>query len=135
MHDLHAWTAKPSTRVFDVGFAVAAATTEETETTPSHILRILGTGLTERGTVCVQPCSAAMLEFGPHVERCCVAVTTHPLPPDRGQHGCTVGTDRDPPVWAPPPRQGGEGTRAPALACVVASEVVVDCGERASVGH
>ena len=31
---------------------------------------------------------------------------------------------------APPPRQGGGGTRAPALACVVASGVVVDCGER-----
>ena len=31
---------------------------------------------------------------------------------------------------APLPRQGGRGTRAPALACVVASGVVVDCGER-----
>ena len=31
---------------------------------------------------------------------------------------------------APPPRQGGGGTRAPALASVVAGGVVVDCGER-----
>ena len=23
----------------------------------------------------------------------------HPQPPDRSQHGCTVGVNRDPPVW------------------------------------
>ena len=34
-----------------------------------------------------------------HLEQCCVAVTSNPQPPDRGQHGCTVGIDRDPPVW------------------------------------
>ena len=65
-----------------------------------------------------------------HLERCCVALTSYPQPPDRGQHGCAVSIDQDPPVWAPSPRQGGGGIRAPDLACVVAGGVVVDCGER-----
>ena len=29
----------------------------------------------------------------------------HPQPPDRSQHGCTVGVNRDPPVW--PSTQAG----------------------------
>ena len=33
-----------------------------------------------------------------HFVRCCVAVTSHPQPPLRGGHGCTVGVNRDPPV-------------------------------------
>ena len=32
-------------------------------------------------------------------ERCCVSVASYPQPPDRGQHGCTVGIDGDPLVW------------------------------------
>ena len=33
-----------------------------------------------------------------HFVRCCVAVTSHPQPPLRRGHGCTVGVNRDPPV-------------------------------------
>ena len=38
----------------------------------------------------------------------------HPQPPDRSQHGCTVGVTGTHPC-GPPPRQDGAGTRAPAL--------------------
>ena len=51
---------------------------------------------------------------------CGLGVTGCPHPPDRSQHGCTVGIDRDPPVLTPPPRQGGGGTRAPVLTYVSA---------------
>ena len=34
-----------------------------------------------------------------HVVLCGLGVTSYPQHPDRSQHGCTVGTDRDPPVW------------------------------------
>ena len=30
---------------------------------------------------------------------CGLGVASYPQPPDRSQHGCTVGIDRDPPVW------------------------------------
>ena len=46
---------------------------------------------------------------------CGLGVASYPQPPDRSQHGCTVGIDWDPP---PPPRQGGGGTRAPVLTYV-----------------
>ena len=30
---------------------------------------------------------------------CGLGVASYPQPPDRSQHGCTVGIDRDPPMW------------------------------------
>ena len=30
---------------------------------------------------------------------CGLGVASYPQPPDRSQHGCTVGIDREPPVW------------------------------------
>ena len=62
----------------------------------------------------------------------CVGVlVSNPQPPHRSGHGCTVGFDRDPPVWWPT-QTGWWAIRAPALACVFACAVVVvvvtDCG-------
>ena len=43
---------------------------------------------------------------------------SHSRPPDRSQHGCTVGVDRDPPVWCST-RAGWWNIRAPARAVLV----------------
>ena len=47
-----------------------------------------------------------------------LCVASCPQPPDRSQHGCTVGIDRDSTRVAPPPKQGGGSTRATALTYV-----------------
>ena len=41
---------------------------------------------------------------------------SHPRPPDRSQHGCTVGVDRDPPVCSRCPSSVDIGRRAPTCA-------------------
>ena len=94
--------------------------------TPFHLFRILGTDLVECGTVCVQPLLRYHVDVWAHLERCCVAVTSYPQPPDRGPHGCTVGIDRDPPVWHLHPSRAVEVPERQLLL----AWLVVDCGER-----
>ena len=52
-----------------------------------------------------------------------LGAASNPQPLDRSQHGCTVGPG--PTRVAPPPRQGGGGTRAPALTYVSAGAGVI----------
>ena len=46
-------------------------------------------------------------------------IASNPQPPHRSGHGCTVGYDRDPPVWCPPPGRMRRDIRAPALTYTV----------------
>ena len=56
---------------------------------------------------------------------CGLGVASFPQPPDRSQHGCTVGIDRDSSVWDLHPGGVVGGTRAPAFAYVSAGAGVV----------
>ena len=74
-------------------------------------------------------CSATMLGL-----RCVLRIIGlvdylgHPQPPDRSQHGCTVGVNRDPPVW--PSTQAGWWRYQSASPYVRWTTTYYDCEEK-----
>ena len=72
-------------------------------------------------------CSAPLV-FALRVACVCACGLSHPRPPDRSQHGCTVGVLPGPTRVLPMPRQYGIGRRAPTravLSCAASWCVVV----------